>query len=272
MTNAPAHVDPAWLALRGPVDFQARTDFTAALVARLAQHLDDVTASERAARLVDIGAGSGAGALWLQPRLPTPQQWRLIDPDKALVRSAGPVTQGWARAIVAGVRDLPRILADEPADAVTCQALLDVLTADELHPLVMAATSCRAAVLTSMSVTGHVTLSPQHPVDQLVNNAFNAHQRRHGRLGPTAGPRVADALRAAGYSVISVESPWRLGTDDAGLTVTWLRGRARAACEQSPGDTQRIEEWLQRRLALTHSGQLTATVGHVDVLGLPERS
>lgn len=270
MTAPATRVDPAWLSLRGPADARARTAHGEAMVADLSRHLlGRFAGAGRAVRLIDVGAGTGAGAAWLRWRLPVAQSWRLLDRDAALLAAAPPVAHGWARPVVADLADLPGLLADRPADVVTCQALLDLLTADQVDALLRPAALSGAAVLLSLTVTGRVALSPHHPADEVVNRAFNAHQHRSGRLGPEAGDRAAAVLRRHGYTVTAVATPWRLGRADRELTAAWLRGRAEAAIEQSPPDAGRISGWLDRRLTAAARGDLVATIGHVDVLGLP---
>jgi hypothetical protein len=271
VTASTIRVDPRWLALRGPADARARTAHGATVVADLTRHLLARSAggARRAVRLVDVGAGTGAGAAWLRWRLPVAQSWRLIDRDADLLALATPVADGWAEPVVADLAELPRLLAARPADVVTCQALLDLLTADQIATLLRPAVASDAAVLLSLSVTGHVTLRPEHPDDDLVNEAFNAHQHRSHLLGPDAGKHAAAALRARGYTVTAVPTPWRLGSADRDLTAAWLHGRAQAAGEQMPGDSGRIARWLAQRLAAAARGGLVATVGHVDVLGIP---
>jgi len=271
VTQTPAdRVDPHWLSLRGPADMRARTTFTADLAAELAQHLTPRLSNDGdVARLVDVGAGTGAGASWLRPRLPVDQDWRLVDHDPSLLAAAPPTVEGWARGVVADVGELRRLLAEEPAHVVTCQALLDVLTADEVDAMLAPAVAAGAALLLSLSVTGEVALGPRHHDDGIVKAAFNAHQRRAARLGPDGGAYAARVLREHGYAVNVVGTPWQLGTAEAALTRAWLRGYAAAALEQEPGQADRIGRWLESREHAACDGELGVVVGHLDVLGVP---
>jgi len=285
LTRPPAHgVDPSWLRLRGPADVQARTSFASGLADDLARHLDGHVSDgadgrrvdgSAVVRLVDVGAGTGAGARWLRDRLddrlPAPQHWRLVDHDPDLLACADPTVDGWAHGVVATVDRLRGLLADEPADVVTCQALLDVLTAPEVDAMVEPAVRCGAAALLALSVTGEVVLSPLHHDDEMVAEAFDAHQRRAGRLGPDGGRYAANGLCRRGYSVTMAATPWHLGAADTDLLRAWLRGRADAAAEQAPGMGDRIRRWHENRDRQACRGELSAVVGHVDVLGLPPR-
>ncbi|MDN5798062.1 MAG: hypothetical protein L0H79_20275 [Intrasporangium sp.] len=266
-------VDPHWLDLRGPADVRARTDSATGLADELARWLHRRRPAGPV-RLVDVGAGTGAGATWLRHHLahllpPARQNWRLVDHDPDLLVRAQPVSQAWATPEIADLTRLAGLLAEEPTDAVTCQALLDLLTAGECRALLEPAVAHRAAVLAGLTVTGWVDLQPGHPADELVGEAFNAHQRRAGRLGPAAGDLAAETLRDQGYTVTAAATPWRLRGPDRELTDAWLRGRAEAATEQRPRDAARIEGWLADRLQAARHGRLEAVVGHVDLLGLP---
>lgn len=271
MTPTPVGwVDPRWLRLRGPADVHARTTFTADLAADLAQHLTRrLPGDGDVARMVDLGAGTGLGAAWLRARLPVEQHWRLVDHDRSLLAAAPATVEGWARGIVADVGDLPGLLAEEPAHVVTCQALLDILTADEVDAMLAAAVDSGAALLLSLNVSGDVALTPRHHDDDIVTGAFNAHQRRAGRLGPDAGAYAADGLRDHGYEVSVTATPWQLGAADSDLILAWLQGYAAAALEQQPDKADRIGRWQESRQAAAADGGLSVVVGHLDVLGLP---
>jgi hypothetical protein len=264
------HVEPRWLSLRGPADARARTTFGAGLAADLARHLlSRLSGDGQVSRLVDVGAGTGAGATWLRRRLPVRQDWRLLDQDPHLLEMAPPAVEGWARGIAADVAELPGLLADRPAHVVSCQALLDILTADQLDDLLGTAAASGAAVLLGLSVTGEVALTPSHPEDGPVAEAFNAHQRRAGRLGPDAAAHATAVLRDHGYAVTTAATPWQLGPSDVALVRAWLRGYARAACEQQPEDADRFDAWHRSRDRSAGDGGLDVVVGHLDILGLP---
>ena len=273
-------MDPAWLRLRGPADVRARTTFGSGLVDDLAHHLAGKTSDgDRpigdVVRLVDVGAGTGAGAQWLRDRLDgrlhRPQHWRLVDHDVDLLASAAPAADGWAHGVAATVDDLHALLAEEPADVVTCQALIDVLTQSEVDALLTPAVRSGAAVLLALSVTGEVALSPSHEDDEMVAKAFDAHQRRGARLGPKGGAYAAHGFRRHGYTVTMAPTPWRLGAADTDLLRAWLHGRAEAAGEQEPDRGERIRRWHESRDRQALRGELSAVVGHIDVLGLPPR-
>jgi uridine phosphorylase len=97
--------------------------------------------------------------------------------------------------------------------------------------------------------------------------AFNAHQRRDGRLGPAAVAVAVEELGRAGREVVVRPSPWRLGAAQADLAAGWLAGWLAAACEQDPALSDGA--YRRRRLAQAAAGELAVTVDHADLLALP---
>ena len=121
-------------------------------------------------------------------------------------------------------------------------------------------------MLLAMTVIGRVALTPADPLDARLGAAFNAHQRRDGRLGPDA---VAAAVERLGGEVIVRPSPWRLDAAHADLTAEWLGGWVAAACEQEPALAGEAGAYRDRRLAQAAAGELAVTVDHADLLVLP---
>ena len=261
MTVAAVRVSPEWLRLREPADAAARS-------AELAERLRLQLAA--AGRLVihDLGGGSGAMGRWLAPRLPGPQHWVVHDRDEDLLELA--VAQPPAAATVEGRRsDITLLTRDALAGAslVTASALLDLLTAEELARMLAACAGC--PMLLALTVAGRVTLTPAEPLDAPMNAAFNAHQRRDGKLGPGAVAAAVGALRGTGAEVVVRPSPWQLDAGRTDLTAEWLDGWVAAVCEQEPALAAEAGAYRDRRLAQASAGQLEVTVGHADLLVLP---
>jgi len=250
-------VSSEWLVLREPADAAARS---AELAARLARHLP-------AGRLEihDLGGGSGAMGRWLAPRLPGPQHWVVHDRDADLLELAvaGPPA---AATVEARRSDITRLTPPDlgGASLVTASALLDLLTADELARMLGACAG--RPMLLALTVVGRVRLTPADPLDALIGAAFNAHQRRGGRLGPDAVDAAVDELRG---EVLVRPSPWRLDAADAALAAEWLHGWVAAACEQEPALAAEAGDYRDRRLAQAAAGELAVTVDHADLLVLP---
>ena len=248
-------VSPRWLELREPADAAARSG---ELAERLRRHLP-------AGALVihDLGGGSGAMSRWLAPRLPGPQHWVVHDRDPDLLELA---VAGAPDGVTVEARrsDVTRLSAEDLADAsaVVASALLDLLTAAELTRMLRACAG--RPLLLALTVVGRVALTPADPLDERIADAFNAHQRRDGRLGPHAVRVAVDALRG---EVLVRPSPWRL--NGTGLTAEWLDGWVGAACEQNPELAAAAEAYLDDRQAQTAAGELAVTVDHADLLVLP---
>ena len=260
-------VSPRWLRLREPADAAARSG---ELADRLRRHL----AGAGPLVIHDLGGGSGAMGRWLAPLLPGPQHWVVRDRDEDLLELAvtgvpGPAADGAPVTVEARPSDITRLTRDHLAGAslVTASALLDVLTADELVRMLRACSG--RPMLLALTVAGRVTLTPEEPLDAPIGAAFNAHQRRGGKLGPDAAPAAGNELRGTGAEVIVRPSPWRLGPARAELAAEWLDGWVAAACEQEPALTEEAGAYRDRRMAQAAAGELGVIVDHADLLVLP---
>ena len=106
----------------------------------------------------------------------------------------------------------------------------------------------------------------------MVRDRFLAHQRTDKGFGPALGPDAASispsGSRRAGHKVTIESSDWQLGPADRALLEAMLEGVIAAAARSG-----RTGAWWtgpqQRRLQLAR-GELGLTVGHVDLLALPE--
>jgi hypothetical protein len=275
-------VSPEWLRRREPADADARSG---ELAGRLGRHF-----AEAGPRVIhDLGGGGGAMGRWLAPLLPGPQHWVVHDRDEDLLELAvadvPEAAGGGARVTVEGrPSDIARLTRSDLAGAglVTASALLDLLTADELVRILGVCSGL--PMLLTLSVAGRVTLTPEEPLDARIREAFNAHQRRGGKLGPDAVALALDELgrtgaqiigrqshppRAAAPEVMVRPSPWRLGAAHADLAAEWLDGWVAAACEQEPALAEEAGEYRDRRMAQAAAGALEVMVDHADLLVLP---
>lgn len=203
---------------------------------------------------------------WLAPRLAGRQRWFTHDRDADLAHRAAATSPVPATAVVGDLTDATDLTG---TDVVVCSALLDLLDAPDVEHLATGAAAAGAAALLTLSVTGEVELAPGDALDPAVAVAFDAHQRRDGRLGPDAPDVVVDAFTRRGCTVTRRESPWRLDARHPLLVEEWLRGRLEAACAQDPSLEPHAGPYLERRLAALAAGTLHAEVGHADVLALP---
>lgn len=269
----PPRYAPEWLQLREPADAAARSyDLLDPLRIRLAN-----LPGRAGGGLVvhDIGCGTGSMGRWLAPRLDGTQHWVLHDRDPyllhfAAVASPRSAADGSHVTVETRRGDVARITPDALAGAslVTASALLDVLTREEVGALAAACAGAGCPALLTLSVAGRVELTEPHPLDAEIAEAFNAHQRRGGLLGPDAVTAAAEAFTEHGATVRLNPSPWRLGPEDAALTEQWLRGWVGAAVEERPEVAERAAAYLAERLDACAAGKLRVVVHHTDLLAL----
>ena len=270
MTTEPVRAAAGWLALREPADAEARA---AELVAQIRRGLPTGTRLE----VHDLGCGSGSMARWLAPLLPGPQHWVAYDRDAALLPLVvadppGPARDGTRVTLETRHADITRLepAALAGASLVSASALLDMMTRPELDRFVTLCTAPGCPVLVALTVTGDVALDPADPLDGVIGEAFDAHQRRpvgaDARLGPDAVGEAVAAFASRGRDVVVRPSPWRLGRDHSELMGAWLTGWIDPAVAQRPDLAEPARAYAERRLAQAAAGELTVTVHHADLL------
>ena len=273
MTASESRVSVRWLALREPADAVARA-------LDLAERLGRGLPATGRWVIHDLGCGAGAMGRWLAPLLPGPQHWVAHDRDTDLLEVAaahlpGSAADGAAVTVEAKHSDITRLRAGDLAGAtlITASALLDLLTEEELVGLIAVCVGSGCPMLLTLSVVGHVKLSPADRLDSRVGAAFDAHQRRvteRGRLlGPDAVALAVEQCSQLGAEVLVRPSPWRLGVSHANLAAEWFTGWVCAACEQKVELAAEAELYARRRLAQVAAGELAVTVYHADLLVSP---
>ena len=273
MTASESRVSVRWLALREPADAVARA-------LDLAERLGRGLPATGRWVIHDLGCGTGAMGRWLAPLLPGPQHWVAHDRDTDLLEVAaahlpGSAADGAAVTVEAKHSDITRLRPGDLAGAtlITASALLDLLTEEELARLIAVCAGRGCPMLLTLSVVGHVKLSPADCLDRRVTAAFDAHQRRvteRGRLlGPDAVAVAVEEFGRLGAEVLARPSPWRLGPGQAHLAAEWFIGWVSAACEQELALAAEAEVYARRRLAQVAAGELAVTVYHADLLVSP---
>ncbi|MEX0385684.1 class I SAM-dependent methyltransferase [Spiribacter onubensis] len=263
-----------WLALREPADHAARPD-------QLAQRLAEELPTSRTLHIADLGAGAGSNLRYLAPRLPSPQQWWLIDHDDELLtraRATEPTT-AWPGPMRLTITPHKADLTDFPAclpaavDLVTASALLDLVSDDWIQRLADYCTAQGLPALLALSFDGRMALWPALPDDALIKAAVLDHQRGEKDMGRALGPDAAAMADAAfsrrGATVIRRRSDWRLTPAQAPLQRLLLQGWYEAAMARRPAESERLNAWLAARL--TDVGRSHIHVGHQDILALPCR-
>jgi hypothetical protein len=269
-TVGEVRVSREWLDLREPADGAARA-------VELVDAVRDLLAGQPRAEIHDLGTGTGSMGRWLAPRLAGAQHWVMYDRDADLLAHAMSdmvdiAADGAPVTVETRERDITRLTPDDlrGASLITCSALLDMLTLEEVERMVSACAGAGCPTLLTLSVIGRIELTPHDPLDAEVTEAFNAHQRRtrgdRRLLGPDAVDAAVDAFGRHGVPVQVRSSPWRLGPDRSELAAEWFGGWWRAACAQRPELSAAAEGYAERRLADAAAGRLGLVVHHSDLL------
>jgi hypothetical protein len=263
-------VDPSWLAARVAADTAARASTTDTILPELINYLIKTGDPQGVVEIIDLGAGTGANQRWLAPRLPVRQRWIHLDHDPVISRTL-PLPDDTV-IMDESVEALSRLLARPTVDQrlVTCSALLDVLTTDQIYDVCGALVESRTPGLFSLTVTGTLGVSPTDLHDQQLLDAFNDHQRRAGRAGPDAVGVAVDAMLGGGFTVRTQETPWHLSVCLA-FVEQLLRERLEAAVAQDPSLATTAATWFELRRTQLSDGILRIDLGHLDILALPER-
>jgi hypothetical protein len=279
-----------WLKLRESADLAARDP---ALARRFAAALPP-----GAKRLIDLGAGTGANARALLPRIAGDQEWVLAERDHTLITAQDDAFTSWARRqgypissgggrIVLKVQpsqwriaaqaldlagDLDRLEAID-AQGITAAAFFDLVSQDWLERFVALLARKHIPLLAALTVDGQRLWQPILDDDAVVATAFARHQRRDKGFGPalggTAVDRLQERLGAGGFTVTRAASDWRLGARDEALLAALIAGEAGAAREAAPEAVARIDAWEAQRRAQLSAHVLTLTIGHCDILAVP---
>jgi hypothetical protein len=213
-------------------------------------------------RLVDLGAGRGANARYLDSLGDAEIAWRLVDRDASLLNGIQGVRGETACVDFAAS---PELLDLSHIDGITASALFDLVSEDWFARFVAHADGL--PLLFALTIDGRFEWRPNDAADRLVMDRFAADMSRDKGFGPamggTAPRRMFACLQEAGYRVSSAPASWRLGPDDAAL----LRAMAGLVGELA-GDGLAAETWRQRRRLALAKGALSLTLGHVDILAL----
>jgi len=245
---------PDWLALREPYDRAARSRV---LASEFFEALPDRP------RVVDLGAGTGSNARFLDGVTDKEIAWRLIDRDQDLLDRVSTLE---VEKVCADFAPSPDRIDLSDCHGVTASALFDLVSEEWFGRFVTHAKGL--PLLIALTVDGRFVWQPNDEADRLLLERFAADMRRDKGFGPAMGfdaPRLmTDYLRRAGYRVASAPSSWRFGPDDTNM-LSAVCGFFGAV----GGDGLAGETWRVRRKLAIEDQALRLTVGHVDILALP---
>jgi SAM-dependent methyltransferase len=253
-----------WLSLREAADAAARSE-------ALTRAIREAIPRRTPVRVLDLGSGTGSNVRYLSPRLPSPQQWLLVDRDPTLLARAPAGTAAVQIDTLhrdLGTLDDPRLFAGR--DLVTASALLDLVSDRWLRSLAAHCRATGAAALFALTYNGRSSCTPAEPEDGFITNLMNRHQKKDKGLGgPADGPDAVDSAEesfaAVGYVVRSETSDWTLPPEAREFQRRLIHGWAEAAIDIAPAERGTIEAWLRRRLAHVDAGRSRIVVGHDDL-------
>jgi hypothetical protein len=274
---------PDWLALREAADHRSRA-------ADLAERVASKLASKVINRIVDLGSGTGSNLRATAPFLANAQEWTLVDYDFALLEEAARVLTAWADeakaigdqlVLVKGEKnigvtfriadlnqELDSVLSGKP-DLVTASALFDLISEPWMQRFAKAIAAQGAMFYTVLTYDGRDEFIPAHPFDDAMLRAFGIHQKRDKGFGLAGGPKaasmLANALRNAGYTVDTADSPWVLKPKDIALKTELLKGIHGAVMETGLVPDNSADDWLFWRTAMGDQKGSRLITGHTDI-------
>ena len=254
-----------WLRQRAPFDAAARGAPPAMALARWFCDAFD----GQPIRLADLGGGMGANVAALAPLIGCAQHWVVIDNDAALLGHADAlrlanVTVATRRADLADLDTLDL----EAIDAVTGSAILDLVSAAWIDRLVSVCAARRCRAYFTLTVDGRLRWTPAHDDDALIVASFRRDQGRDkgigAAIGPAAGAYLARRLTESGARVATARCDWRIEPADHAMLGAMIDHVALA----SEPDRRGVDDWAVCRGRQAVRGELSLTVGHMDVAAL----
>jgi glycosyltransferase involved in cell wall biosynthesis len=258
-----------WLRMREPYDHGARSRV---LASRFASAL-----LPGPSRVMELASGLGSGARFLSQFLPETTEWTLVDHDPRLLaattlemaRSAPGLRCTTLRQDLHALEEMPF-----DADAVSTQALLDLVSEGWLERFADWLAAKRVPLLAALSVNGRVQWLPSHSSDEPVSAAFQHHQTWDRGFGHSVGvesaDRLARMLSERGFEVEQSETVWHIPAEDQAMVGAMVEGIANAAGDAATGigiAPSLIAEWRETRRS--QLGSLSLEVGHFDLLAIP---
>ncbi|NKB55448.1 MAG: class I SAM-dependent methyltransferase [Alphaproteobacteria bacterium] len=247
-----------WLALREPYDAAARSKRLAAAF---------LEALPARPCILDLGAGRGANARFLDGLGSGDICWRLVDRDPILLKEASQMRAQTDQQIVDFAPD-PALLDLSQADAVSASALFDLVSVDWFERFLR--TVGGVPLLFALTADGEFRWRPSDSADVMIMARFEADMRRDKGFGPAMGadaPRLMAALLSEeGYLIRPAQSSWRLGAGDSAI-LTILVDLIADATRDLDGRPE-VEGWRARRHHSIAMNDLSLEVGHIDLLAL----
>ncbi len=231
-----------------------------------------------AARVVDLGAGTGNNALFLAPRLPRGCELTVVEQHDYLLQAC---QQRFSNAHESNLttrfvqQDLHQWLSETTrVDLICNSALLDLMTEQELSTLLHRLQALEAPMYSTLNYQG-VRFLPGDEADAGYIKLFERHMSRKLDRGQPLGARTLERLQSLckqiGLTVKSAPSSWEITALDSGfmqMNLTFYQ-RGIEALLTEPDDKAALYQWLVEKQSRIEDGTLTLRVLHQDVLVEP---
>lgn len=267
-----------WLALREPFDIAARDDELAnCFLAQVALGVQGTQGLQVAqvGPIVDLGAGTGSNISRLRSlaaKLGHQLSWRHVDNDGDLLALARQRFSGDSSVSIEQ-RDIHLALDDalQGASAVTCAALLDLVSAAWINQMADHLATRRLPLLALLSYDGRMEWSLADGSDAVLAKAFHRDMLSDQGFGPALGPAAAFALNTAlterGAITQLRDSYWRIAASDSAMLTAMNVSLRVAALRAAHGhERSAIEAWSERRSRQIAGGEVSLVVGHQELM------
>lgn len=227
-------------------------------------------------RITELGCGLGANRRRLSQGLTAPQHWTMVEfnPEveeyfrKRFKIDADPTTD--LQCLDAGNLGSTVDLIDG-ADLVILSGRSQPLPPAILQQVLEKAKADGIAIWAVLQPTGFVKFEPESADDQRI------HQMAQVALQETDATLV-QMMEDAGFRVLKGESDWIVrGVDDSfwhskgrGLQRHFMQRYLSIARRNHPDQASGLLGWANKRSVLIERKQTTITVGHADILAIPE--
>ena len=257
----------SWLDCRYPFDEKGRNEGLEGLLLNRFN-------SQRALKILDLGAGNGANYKYYSPRLKADQQWTCMEIDPLLVAELEKTGKGDIRVLQAPVEEMEQRVDISGIDLILANALFDLFSEGQFKQVITPVVRRGIPFLFTMNYTG-MLFSPFHPHDSRVTSWYHAHMKRKQSFGIAMGAdgakKMMEILGKMGIEgVKSGKSTWMVQPSDRQMLsylVSFIM-KAVPELELSRDEKNILKEWGETRVAQIEKQELRMEVIHEDLLWL----
>lgn len=274
-----------WLEERRRFDAAARNAAVEAACLQYAAQFQPVS-------LIDLGAGDGAMFSYLSHKLPSEQNWSLVELNPKLLQSARSRLLHWANGhgyriekeepehllfqrgerrlsiqlIQGSFLDLQQLLPLEHYELVTASAVFDLLSRPMLEALMETLQQNHLALYATLHYQS-MEYHPKQAQDRPVVEAYERHMQRQQDFGQALGADCCTALNELSEQYFhrppeEGPSPWLIRPGDIAMHRHLFDFIKRSLIDFAP--EAGVQEWLRDKEALLGDGRLRLQVEHCD--------